>query len=272
MSNDVVKLNSRKDIRPLVEIFRSETESGPVKFAFTGFIFVDSDYFAYAGTLPIRKKEITLEQFKDNLKLIPNEEIYPTAPSNLTIAPPQVDKSIFYIKSPKLSDYYSLKGRDWLAKLLSKEVETMEFLKSHPHPNIVRYHGCIVKRDRIIGRVLDRYPKTLLQRLKMGTKNINVNECFEAISSAVSHMHSLGYAHNDICPMNIIISDNNSPFLIDFGSYLPIGSKLMTAGSPGWMEDDFETSEISHDEFSLGKLKSWLVNPIDSGEMKYPEV
>jgi serine/threonine protein kinase len=148
----------------------------------------------------------------------------------------------------------------------------MEFLKTHPHPNIAQYYGCIVKRDRIVGMVLDRYPKTLLQRLKMGNKDVNVNEWFKAISSAISHIHSLGYAHNDICPMNIMIDENGTPFLIDFGSCLPVGSKLMTAGTPGWMEDDLETSQISHDEFSLGKLKIWLANPIDSEEMKYPEV
>jgi hypothetical protein len=128
MLNNGVKLNSRKDIRPLVEVFRSETEAGLMKFAFTGFVYVDNDYFAYAGTLPVRKKEITLEQFEDNLKLIPDEEIHPKALSNLTIAPPQVDESSFYVKGPKLSDDETLKGRDWLARLLSKEVEMMEFL------------------------------------------------------------------------------------------------------------------------------------------------
>jgi hypothetical protein len=71
--------------------------------------------------------------------------------------------------------------------------------------------------------------------------------------------------------MNIMIDENGTPFLIDFGSCLPVGGKLMTAGTPGWVEDDFETSQISHDEFSLGKLKSWLANPTDSDEMKYAE-
>jgi serine/threonine protein kinase len=137
----------------------------------------------------------------------------------------------------------------------------MEFLKSHPHPNIIRYHGCVVNRGRITGIMLDRYPDTIYQRLKLGKRDVNVDECFKAISSAVSHLHSLGYAHNDICPMNIMIDENDIPFLIDFGSCQPFGRELMTGGTLGWMEGFFETSEASHDEYSLRKLKSWLADP-----------
>lgn len=38
---------------------------------------------------------------------------------------------------------------------LADEVEFMEMLRNQPHPNIVGYHGCHVRRGYITGLVLD---------------------------------------------------------------------------------------------------------------------
>lgn len=49
-----------------------------------------------------------------------------------------------------------------------------------------------------------------------------VTECvarryFGQIHSALDYMHSLGLAHRDICPQNILLSHNNQVKLCDFG-------------------------------------------------------
>ena len=41
----------------------------------------------------------------------------------------------------------------------------------------------------------------------------------DSIKSGVEYFHSLGYAYNDFNLSNIIVSDNNTPIIIDLGSY-----------------------------------------------------
>ncbi|XP_053403688.1 uncharacterized protein LOC123554800 isoform X2 [Mercenaria mercenaria] len=40
---------------------------------------------------------------------------------------------------------------------------------------------------------------------------------FKQLHSAIDYIHSQGYAHRDICPQNVLISQNNVPKLCDFG-------------------------------------------------------
>jgi serine/threonine protein kinase len=136
----------------------------------------------------------------------------------------------------------------------------MELLRKHPHPHIVQYRGCIVKRGRITGIALNRYHQTLERRLEDRERKFDTNSCFQTIFSAIEHLHSLGLAHNDLSPMNIMVDQEDRSFLIDFGSCQPFGADLITIGTPGWMEDYFMTSAKSHDEFSLRKLRNWLVD------------
>nr|POF07087.1 hypothetical protein CFP56_31711 [Quercus suber] len=37
-----------------------------------------------------------------------------------------------------------------LPRMLLEEVEVLETLQQSPHPNLVQYHGCVVKRDRAV--------------------------------------------------------------------------------------------------------------------------
>jgi serine/threonine protein kinase len=268
MSNDRVQLKSVRDLHSLVEIFRPETgdPDGSVVFKLTTFSYIGGNDASYFGEIPKRKKQISLELFQNKLARIPDEDIYPTLPPHVSTVIPTGE---FYIKRPKLSTYDNSRGQDVLAKLLLQEVETMELLKVHPHPHIARYYGCIVNRGRITGIVLDRYHQTLERRLEDRERKFDADLCFRSISSAIGHLHSLGFAHNDLNPMNIMVDQADKSFLIDFGSCQPFGADLITIGTPGWMEDYFMTSEKSHDEFSLAKLQNWLVE-MPAGKYKKP--
>jgi serine/threonine protein kinase len=74
----------------------------------------------------------------------------------------------------------------------------------------------------------------------------------------VEHLHSLGYAHNDLNPANVMLAEDNEPILIDFGSFQPFGKKVMTGGTRGWFDEDFETSEKHHDLVGMRKIQAWL--------------
>lgn len=73
----------------------------------------------------------------------------------------------------------------------------------------------------------------------------------------MDHLHSLGLAHNDINPSNIMVK-GGVPILIDFGSCQPYGTRLQSLGTSGWYEELLFTSEKKHDTYALGKLREWF--------------
>ncbi len=105
---------------------------------------------------------------------------------------------------------------------------------------------------------MDRLDQTLTQYASTPAfQQLDQVRFLEALQAAVDHLHSLGLAHNDINPDNIMIKDS-VPVLIDFGSCQPFGKGLQSLGTPGWYAELFYTSEKIHDVYALGKLRNWL--------------
>ena len=100
---------------------------------------------------------------------------------------------------PKPSRYDKLKRTGIASELLLHKAETLERLAHHKqHPNIIRYHGCIVERDRIVGIVPHRHPITLQQRFTCDPRMFDKDLCIKKIESAVEHINSLRLANNDL--------------------------------------------------------------------------
>ncbi|KAI1810811.1 kinase-like domain-containing protein [Poronia punctata] len=252
-------LQSLEDLT-IYEVINSKTHQ--VKYVTFFHITYNDD--VYFGQLYKQKKEISLDDYNSALEHIKDEEIYPLIPENcqLTIAPDHWDDTTAYIKRPGLSSYESTKGTDFVPKSILQETLIMEQVSKTPHPNIITYHGCRVKNGRITAIVLERLDQTLTQLswTPQDFQKLDVDAFFDALEQAVRYIHSLGLAHNDINPHNIMVKDG-MPVLIDFGSCQPFGMNLISLGTTGWYEEMFFTSEVKHDDYSLKKLKEWLRNP-----------
>jgi serine/threonine protein kinase len=256
MDGQALPIKSVRDLSPLYEAFSEEDdEHGQPIFLYSSFGFITNEYIAYFGQSNLRKYQLTAKDIKKSLELLPDEDVYPEVPSNVTAFSKSIDSNMF-LKGPKLNTAF--KGTGLLPKLLLQEVEIMEFLMRNPHPNIIGYRGCMIKRGRVVGLVLDRHPMTLKQRLQKGARNFDIENCFRKITSAARHLHLLGLAHNDFTPMNIMIDECDTPIVIDYGSCRPFGSTLITGGTPGWIDEDFTISEQKHDEVGLRKIRAWL--------------
>ncbi|OCK92310.1 kinase-like protein, partial [Cenococcum geophilum 1.58] len=195
--------------------------------------------------------KLTLETINKSLERVPDEDVYPIAPSHITSVT-KADSSFFF-KGPMLTFYVELGGSGLIAKALLQEVEMLEFLQCNPHPNVIRYYGRQVHRGRIVGLLLERHPYTLEERLRNDGHNLDLKSGFDGIKSGVRHLHSLELAHNDIKPSNIMVSAEDTWILIDFGSCRPVGESLTVAGCPEW-----QTSSKEHDEAALSELWAWL--------------
>jgi calcium-dependent protein kinase len=51
----------------------------------------------------------------------------------------------------------------------------------------------------------------------------------------LNYIHGRGYVHRDIKPENILISENLTLTIIDFGFATEIGKETFTAGTPGYV-------------------------------------
>jgi serine/threonine protein kinase len=224
------------------------------------FYLVTPDEVVYFGESTKNKREMTLQEYSSALKLIPDDELYPEVPKDiqLTFVPEDLDNDLAYIKRAGLTDYESMKGTDFVPKALLGETLIMERISKSPHPNIIGYHGCRVKRGRITAIALEQLEETLTQRASTPSiHELDQDGFLKALESAVDHIHSLGLAHNDINPDNIMFK-NGVPVLIDFGSCQPFGNRLQSLGTAGWYEELFFTSEKKHDIYSLIKMREWL--------------
>ncbi|EGX95891.1 Protein kinase-like domain [Cordyceps militaris CM01] len=222
-------------------------DQGATEAKYVTFYQVTSEDELYFGQLFKSKKGITLAEYNAALEHVPDSEIYPEVPQDiaLTIAPNDLDDVSAFVKRPGLNCYETMKGSDFVPKGLLEETTIMEQISKTPHPHIIGYLGCRTLMQYIHGASFAQ-----LDKIKF----------VEALESAVAHLHSLGLAHNDINPGNIMVRDG-MPVLIDFGSCQPFGARLQSLGSPGWYEELFFTSQAKHDTYSLKKLREWLEKP-----------
>ncbi|KAI5863806.1 serine/threonine-protein kinase [Durotheca rogersii] len=244
----------------IIEAWDEETD----KPKYVTFYLVTSNEEVYFGQLSKNRTDITLAEYSSALEYIRDEEIYPEVSKDvtLTIAPDNLDDASAFIKRPGLNCYETMKGSQYIPKAVLEETLIMEQISKTHHPNIIGYFGCRVRRGRITAIVLERLDQTLTQYVHTPAfEQLDKAKFLEALKSAVDYLHSLGLAHNDINPDNIMVK-NGMPVLIDFGSCQPFGKNLQSLGTDGWYEELFFTSEKKHDEYSLRKLQEWLQKPM----------
>ncbi|RFN44788.1 serine/threonine protein kinase [Fusarium flagelliforme] len=191
--------------------------------------------------------------------IIPVAHYCPPYTGNLKVAPPQV-RPYAYMKQPSLSGYGVLEDKTVIAKSVSDEAAIGEVLLVHPHPNLAKYWGCVVSNGgRIAGLVYGKYAVTLLDRVQSKIP-MDKDKVMQDITAGMTHLHNLGYAHNDLSPMNIMMDANDSAVIIDFDSCTVEGGQLSKLGTPGWARpvEEMTVGTRENDLYSLEKIKTWL--------------
>lgn len=244
-------------------------------FQHTSFGMLDDNDILHYGQLNIPKAEISLDQLAAALEPVHDDAVFPAWPlpgTDLRKAPGALPANV-HIKRPSLELYPMLKqlGIDvkQLFDTIIAEAQVLEELSQHPHPNLIRYHGCRIVRGHFTGLVLDRHPHDLQTYVQHGHGSLDKTHFIAALESAIKHLHDLGWAHNDLSPGNLLVSEEGMPVLIDFGGCQKFGTKLKyIRGTKEWIEGEIEaytTSEAQHDIFALGKVQAWLE---DSGSLE----
>ncbi|KAK1056105.1 hypothetical protein LTR33_013977 [Friedmanniomyces endolithicus] len=197
-------IKSRHDLTDLCEV--EDIETGAVLRS--TFTFVDADDIVWFGQVcGVRKYDLTLEDLRQNLQRIPDDTIYPEVTPGLTILTDDEDPEILYIKRPKLLCLDDTEETRMIPRLLLEEARILQTLK--PHPNLVRYHGCMSKRGRVVGIAVEKHDIILQYRFEDDPRELDVAACVDGIRAGVAHLHFLGHAHNDLNPMNMALDKND---------------------------------------------------------------
>jgi serine/threonine protein kinase len=120
-------------------------------------------------------------------------------------------------------------------------------------------------------RIFLRYPDvtfmqllrngTLYQRMSMVHKPVPILRWMRQLADAVACVESLGYAHGDINPRNILFGDDDELKLIDFDHALDIGADLDVGEAPyvraqkvGSEGGTFGVAGPATEQFALGSI------------------
>ncbi|KAF2245167.1 hypothetical protein BU26DRAFT_522277 [Trematosphaeria pertusa] len=240
---------------------------GSVEFMYTRILF-RQDGITFCARSPDRfgGREVDVNKL-ENVRPIPSESYCPLLPSNCAIAP---DPDRCYIKKPNLT---SFDGGEDLASFVLQELATCEIIRKQPHRNIATYYGCQISDGRIIGLCFERYRENLMDRINPGHLNKSMfilsgdraaerkkaAHYLPGIEQGIRHLHGLGRIHNDINPANIVISEDDTPVIIDFDTSSVPGTELDKAKRTyGWFDPHVCVSQKSNDFDALAELRVWL--------------
>ncbi|OAR02447.1 hypothetical protein LLEC1_05955 [Akanthomyces lecanii] len=236
--------------------------------AFTGELSL-SDRGEWAAGEYKNLDDATFNEAVATMRRVTDSGIYPLFEDGLTqFDPSSMPEGSYFLKSPDATQW---DGSDFVAKILLTEAWTNEVLLSKPHPHLGAYLGCVVHDGRIVRLAFPLYVETLYDRIQKlerhGVERMNADErekCMRTIGEAVTHLHSLGYGHNDISAANIMFDQSDDALLIDVGSSTRLGEKIKKGGvAGGWRGplfwgQEFNTSSAECDQACLKYIDEWL--------------
>ncbi|KPM41375.1 hypothetical protein AK830_g5195 [Neonectria ditissima] len=253
------------DIHSFTSVIESfeEDDDGNIKFACTKFVVVDKgNRSVWAGSLDIPRTRVKIQQAIDCLRLVAEDLIYPLSSPDmpLTAASDYTLEEDLWLKRPDITIYSQVADSTVIAEEFLDEIRAHQIIQKSPHPNLVEFKGCLEKNGRVVGVLLKRYVVSLSARVKGRNHTpFDRTSCFEGIQAGVNHLHSLGLAHNDINPENIMLDDQDRPVIINMGSCKRLGEDLYQIGTPGWNDGFEEVSSKSNDEIGLQKIMQWIL-------------
>ncbi|CCE30696.1 uncharacterized protein CPUR_04545 [Claviceps purpurea 20.1] len=236
-------------------------KDGETKFGYTNIIIRGSNGDLYYANTEDRF-ETSSEIDIDNLDKtsINTDGCWPLYSPRFLQAPSTIPPDS-YVKGPALSLCENHPKDTPVSDLVLHKVEAYELLRRHPHPNIVKYRGCVVSDGRITGICLAKYTMTLYERMAASTP-FDKDLFLDGIERGVRHLHSLGIVHNDISPNNIMLDELDRPVIIDFDAWQNNGEELgITKGTSGWMIEGSEYALFENDFFALSKIQEFIYDP-----------
>lgn len=219
----------------------------------------------YVGKWRDRQQPPTAFDQLEDVKLIPTKDRGPILRSDWKVASPH---SVGWVKEPNWEAYLSPE----LEAQMEHEIKMCEMVRQYPHVNLATYRGCLLGNGQVKGLLFTKYDQSLLERVNpqrlskmhfvQGDRSLvdkTMRGWLPQLRLAVSHLHKLGYVHNDITPANVMLDRNERPVLIDFEGLRRVGESLQKVKRTiGWHDDAVMLAQESNDWDALDEIEAWL--------------
>ncbi|KAJ4208417.1 hypothetical protein NW767_001521 [Fusarium falciforme] len=190
-----------------------------------------------------------------------DQAIYPPVPPDMQVVATSdftLDNET-WLKRPLIHAYSKKDPTNWTADVFLGEIKAHQLVEEHPHRNLVEFKGCLEKDGLVVGVLQKRYPTALNFRVEARSQPpYSATAFYDDIEAGLRHLHSLGFAHNDLNPANVMVDAEDRPIVIDLGATRPLGQVLHQGGTPGWCDGFQMTSCVANDEIGLRLMKEYL--------------
>ncbi|KAK7073372.1 Serine/threonine-protein kinase TAO1 [Halocaridina rubra] len=184
--------------------------------------------------------------------------------------------AVYYARHVASKEVVAIKKMSYSGKQSAEKwqdiLKEIKFLRSLRHPNTVTYRGCYLKESTVwlvmeycLGSASD-----IIEVHRQPLREDEISAICEGCLQGLSYLHSLGKIHRDIKAGNILLTENGTVKLADFGSASINSPANSFVGTPYWMAPEviLAMDEGQYD----GKVDVWSlgITCIELAERKPP--
>ncbi|XP_045516518.1 serine/threonine-protein kinase Tao isoform X2 [Pieris brassicae] len=184
--------------------------------------------------------------------------------------------AVYYARCNLTKEIVAIKKMSYLGKQSEEKwqdiLKEIKFLKQLEHPNTIEYKGCY-KREHTAWLVMEYCvgsASDIIEVHKRPLREEEIAAICEGVVCGLSYLHSLGRIHRDIKAGNILLTENGTVKLADFGSASIKCPANSFVGTPYWMAPEviLAMDEGQYD----GKVDVWSlgITCIELAERKPP--
>lgn len=184
--------------------------------------------------------------------------------------------AVYYARHVTSKEVVAIKKMSYNGKQSAEKwqdiLKEIRFLRNLRHPNTVTYRGCYLKESTVwlvmeycLGSASD-----IIEVHRQPLREEEISAICEGCLSGLAYLHSLGKIHRDVKAGNILLTENGTVKLADFGSASIASPANSFVGTPYWMAPEviLAMDEGQYD----GKVDVWSlgITCIELAERKPP--
>ncbi|KAK8745810.1 hypothetical protein OTU49_000025 [Cherax quadricarinatus] len=184
--------------------------------------------------------------------------------------------AVYYARHVATKEVVAIKKMSYNGKQSAEKwqdiLKEIRFLRSLRHPSTVTYKGCYLKESTVwlvmeycLGSASD-----IIEVHRQPLREEEISSICEGCLQGLSYLHSLGKIHRDVKAGNILLTENGTVKLADFGSASIASPANSFVGTPYWMAPEviLAMDEGQYD----GKVDVWSlgITCIELAERKPP--
>ncbi|XP_032451619.1 serine/threonine-protein kinase Tao isoform X2 [Nasonia vitripennis] len=184
--------------------------------------------------------------------------------------------AVYYARCLLTKEIVAIKKMSYLGKQTMEKwqdiLKEIRFLRQLKHPNTIEYKGCYL-RDHTAWLVMEYClgsASDIIEVHKRPLKEDEIAAICEGVLRGLHYLHSLGRIHRDVKAGNILLTENGTVKLADFGSASVKCPANSFVGTPYWMAPEviLAMDEGQYD----GKVDVWSlgITCIELAERKPP--